>query len=50
MKVTRKIAKWLARAEEATTRQQAAKALRKLEKWNRKLQQLYTLNNLQEDS
>ena len=50
MKITRKIAKWLRKAEEATTREQALKAMKKLAKWNGRLQQLYTMNNLTEDS
>lgn len=49
-KATKKVAKWLRKAEEATTREQAAKALRKFNKWNGRLQQVYTLNSIYEDS
>ena len=36
-KVIKKLAKWMTKAADATTRKQALKAAKKYEKWNKKL-------------
>jgi len=37
IKATRKLAKWYRKAEEALTRKQAQKALKKVAKWSKRL-------------